>query len=495
MDIDEATRELVVRLNRHVDYGGQWCRKLDSYYHGRQPLAMLPQNILDDCGDRLPTLRVNFCQLAIDAIEERLNISGFRLPGEEPGSSKCWEIWQRNNLDEYSQQAHLDALIHGRAFLLVWGGPDGTPRITVESARLCTVWTMPGNPHRIAGLKRWINEDGRAFCTLFLPNVILKFQSPAKISLDPYLTEAQLFSSYSGYNPFEWWDYSQIPSTGWELRADPIPNPLGVVPLIPLTNRPRLLNWGESELIPCLPLVDAINKLATDMLISSEYFATPRRYATGIEVQTKVDPATGEEVVIDPFSKQKGRNWLAESPDSRFGVFEGATLSNFTDAILSITGQIGALMSLPPHYLGAGPFESSADAIRSSEAPLVSKCRRKQRAFGLGWEECMRLALMIAEGYRRPDLAMLETVWASPETRGIAAEADAAVKEVQMGLPLSQVAEDRLDMSPQQIEQAEDIQQRERADVAAQSIITQGAPPPAWETSREVRRNGEVAQR
>jgi hypothetical protein len=481
-DITQDTRDLLVRLNRMLDYSGQWIRRLDAAYENRQPLTMLPPEVLEACGNRLPELRVGFCQLAVDLIEERLNIEGFRLPDEAPGSSKIWnEIWQPNQLDEYSQQAHLESLIHGNCNLLVWSGADGRPRITVESARQSLVWTMPGNPHRIAGIKRWLHHDGRARCTLFLPDVIYKFESPNRISLDPYLGEAQLFSAYSGYSPYgEWWDFSAIPSTGWILRDDPIPNALGVVPLIPLRNRPRLLSWGSSELIPVLPLVSAVNKLATDMMVASEFHATPRRWVTGIEIQTDA-----EGNAVDPFPGTKGRNWMAENPETRFGMFEGSSMSNFTDAILALTNQIGALMSIPPHLLGVSREPASADAIRSSEIGLVTKVRRKQRALGLGWEECMRLALSILEGYRRPGIQMLETIWSSPESRGVAAEADAAGKLAQMGIPLPQVAED-FGYSPQEIE---------RMDTAAQAtpVFTATGPPPSPEHQREVERSSNGA--
>jgi hypothetical protein len=42
--------------------------------------------------------------------------------------------------------------------------------------------------------------------------------------------------------------------------------------------------FGESEIADMIPLADAVNKLATDMMVTSEYHAMPRRWATGIEV-------------------------------------------------------------------------------------------------------------------------------------------------------------------------------------------------------------------
>lgn len=481
-DRPETVFDLILRLNRHLDYNSAWYRKLDAYYHARQPLAMLPESVREDCGDRLPTLRVNFARLVVDAIEERLDVRGFRMPSaDDEIDALMWLIWEANNLSEWSQLAHLEAMIHGRSYVMVWADADGFPRITVESGRQTVVWQMPGSPHRIAALKRWVDPDGHAYANLFLPNQITKWVSRTKIAMDPYLTEAQLFQTYSGHDPYAWWDWSAIPATGYELRADPIPNPLGAVPVVPLNNRKRLLNWGESELTDVLPLVDAINKLSTDMLVSAEYHATPRRYATGIEITTD---AQGN--VIDPFTKLKGRNWLAESTDTTFGQFPEAKLDGFTTAINALISQIGAMAALPPHYLGIASEPGSADAIRSSEAALVTKCRRRQMQFGGAWEEVMRLALNVLYGYDRVGLSQMETIWRDPETRTIAQAADAAVKMAQIGVPLEQVAED-YGYSPQQIDRMED----------EAPPVTDGPSnlPDAPETTREILRSNDVGTR
>jgi hypothetical protein len=58
-----------------------------------------------------------------------------------------------------------------------------------------------------------------------------------------------------------------------------LPNPLGAVPIVPMVNRGRLLNRsGRSELASIAPIADGINKLATDMMVTSEFF---RRRAGG----------------------------------------------------------------------------------------------------------------------------------------------------------------------------------------------------------------------
>ena len=479
--------DLLIRCNRMLDWQVAQDRRYDLYYHARQPLALLPESVLADCGDRLPDIRVNFARVAVDSVDERLDIAGFKV-AEDKTSQELWEVFQRSDGDEISQLAHLEALIHGRAYIFVWAGPDGRPRITCESSRHCIVFQMPGVSHRIAGLKRWVDHEGHAYATLFTPETITRWKSPNPISLDPYLNPQSIGNPAYGFDSYALYDWSQLPSSGWELREPPRQNPLGVVPIIPLVNRPRLLNpMGESELVDAVPLIDAINLLATDMLISAEYGAQIRRWVTGIEITVDAEGNP-----VDPFSRAPGRNWLAEDPGTRFGQFAEQSLAGYGEAILNLTQQLGAVMGLPAHYLGIAREPASADAIRSSEAPLVRAVQRKQRQFGGAWEEAMRIADVILHGYRRPQLEEMEVVWQDAESRTIAQSADAATKLSQIGIPLPQLAED-LGYSPQEIQKipANEV----LAGVTGNGSRGAPAPPDAPETSREIQRGDEIGNR
>lgn len=54
----------------------------------------------------------------------------------------------------------------------------------------------------------------------------------------------------------------------------------------------------------------------------------------------------------------------------------------------------------------------------------------------------MRLAVLVRDGVQRPGMESLETIWADPETRTVAQAADAAVKELAVGVSREQVLED-----------------------------------------------------
>ncbi len=144
--------------------------------------------------------------------------------------------------------------------------------------------------------------------------------------------------------------------------------------------------------------------------------------------------------------------WIAADPQTSFGQFPEAVLANYVAALDALTQQASAISGLPPAYFGIhGSEVASADAIRSSEATLVSKARRRQRSFGGSWEDAMRLAVLVRDGVQRPGMESLETIWRDPETRTVAQAADAAVKKLAVGVSREQILED-LGYSPVQIE-------------------------------------------
>lgn len=425
-------------------------RALDDYYAGAQPLSFLPPEIQQQTMGRLRPLIVNWPRLVIDSIEERLDVEGFRFGTDKPADQRCWDIWQANNLDEGSQQCHLEALLHARSYVLVWADEidNGQPRISIESSAQMSVVYYPGTTTIAQAVKQWVEGDV-SFMTIYRPAVI-----------ERYMAETSSLTS----------DMS-LTSSAWELREEPISHDLGEVPVVPFVNRPRLSRpFGESELADVIPLADAVNKLATDMMVTSEFSASKRRYATGLEIPLA---GPGQERMQAEVRKAwddatAGKTWLA-GPGVQFGEFQEAALTNFVSAIELLTGHIAALAGLPPHYLGLSSDgnPASADAIRSSEAALVKRAQRKMRVFGGSWERVMRLALRVQNQALPTGAESMETIWGNPETPTVAQRVDAAVKLDQIGMPFRQTLED-LNYTPTQIERIKSMRTQDSlADVAA----------------------------
>ncbi|HVV71981.1 MAG TPA: phage portal protein [Verrucomicrobiae bacterium] len=433
-----APNPQLTRLLRRLAAQQGALRQLDQYYTGTQPLSFLAPELARELGERLRSMVVNWPRIVVDSLEERLDVEGFRLAVDGPADKDLWRIWQANNMDEGSQLVHKDSFVHGLSFALVWDDPDDpeTPKITGESAEQVAVEFKPGTTEVAAAVKHW-REDDLAYANVYQPGLIDKYQ-------------AQLTSGVF------------IPGLGQWQKIGQISHGLGV-PVVPFINRGRLTRpYGESEITDVVPLVDGINKLATDMMVSAEFHAGIRRWVTGLDL----GDGEGADVRASELIRQRwtraaaDKVWAVSDENVRFGQFSEAQLENFIKGIEMFEAQIAAIAGLPPHYVGlmsqANP--ASADAIRSAEASLVKRARRKHRVLGGSWERVLRLALQIIDINHGGDglqvvkqSAAMETIWRSPETPTVAQMVDAAQKLDSIGLPLRQNLE-RLDYTPTQID-------------------------------------------
>ena len=398
----------------------------DEYYEGEHKLAFATSKFRKTFGDLFSEFADNWCGLVVDAPEERLNVEGFRFGVDDDrlqGDTKAWEMWQRNQLDAFSQQGHLEALIWSNASVMVWQ-QDDQAKITVEHPSQVIVAHESGSvSRRSAALKAWTDDfTGDLFVNLYLPDVIWKWRRPASTT------------KLSGAGEFVERDDSQLE------------NPLGVVPIVPLVNKPRLLRPGQSEIRAVVPMQDAVNKLVADMMIASEFQSFRQRWATGIEIPVMYDddgkplPADQQEAAV--WKHAIDRLWYSEDPETTYGEFDVTDLKSFVTGIEMLVQHIASQSKTPPHYFYLSGQFPSGESIKSAETGLVAKVLRKQRFFGEGWEEVMRLGFAIEGDRVRAQDDFAETIWSDAESRTESQHVDAVIKKRSVGIPLKQLWED-----------------------------------------------------
>lgn len=440
--------------------------RLNAHYEGRQPLTYMAPELVAELGSRLRQVVVNWPQLVVDSLEERLDIEGFRMGGSADADEGLWGIWQANNLDQLSPMAHVDAMVMRRAYVSVSprgeadadpsSGVDAdVPLITVESPLQMIAVTDP-RTKRVRAAAKWWSDD---------------FGGDSRVRAAVYLPDST-----------SWWVRD---AKGWILDEDGSPgvneHDLGVVPVVPLVNRPRIVVPGgqavdgSSDLDTIVPLSDAACKLATDMMVTAEFHAMPRRYAIGVARDDFVD-ANGNP--IGSFSRVAGRVWSTEASKQdgvEMGQFPEAQLTNFIQALTHLAQMVSSVSGLAPHYLGmTSDNPASADAIRSSDARQVKRAERKARSFGESWERVMRLALLVRDGRVPGEAAQMETMWRDPSTPTIAQTSDAVVKRFQSGIVPKRQSREDLGYSAVQIERMEE-QDAAEADLASRAF---GINPP-----------------
>jgi hypothetical protein len=429
-------------LSNRLDSAQAEVTTYEDYYAGKHPLLFATSKYREAFGNLFSAFADNWCEIVVDAPVERLHIVGFRFG--EAADEDAWKIWQKNALDSMSVVAHTEAGKCGRAYLLV-DPNEGEPRITVEHPSQVALARDPGDPRkRLAGIKRWLGEDGFLYANIYLPELIEKFKA-------------------------------EVPTTGlatqpdWKATGDGGTNSLGVVSLVPLENKPGLRSGGQSDLKPAIPLQNAINKLCTDMVVASEYGAFRQRVLTGVEVPR--DPETGRPISKAQVESAMSRLWTFENKDAKVYDLPQTDLETFRKAVEMFVMHLAAQTRTPPHYLLGQIVNASGDALVAAEAGLVSKCKSKILFFSDAWEEAMALALQ-ASGRAEVEAAECEALWGDPERTPIDLLAKAATEKQAVGVPRP-VLWRELGYTPAQI-----------ADMEAYNL----AHPPAAQTSAPIMR-------
>jgi hypothetical protein len=418
------------RLAKQLGQDATPLGRLDAYYTGRHPLAFASSRFQEAFGGMFSAFADNWCPLIVDSTRQRLHVTGFRFPladaEQDPakGDRLAWDLWQANYLDADSDVLHTDAMVFGRSYVAVGAGDvsKGEPPalMTVESPlNVIVAVSKDRRRRRLAALRVFQDDDGSNCATLMLPDETW------------YWTQKGTSLSFGGQ---------------WEMRAEPVPQPLGVVPVVPFLNRPRLDPWGFSELIGVIPMQDAVNKLVADMMIASEFVAMPQRWATGLEIMR--DPLTN--AALDPFPAIS-RLLQAEDPGVAFGQFAPGNLDAYVHALELLIQHVASQSATPPHYFYLSGNFPSGESIKSAEAGLVAKAIDRTRTFGESWEEVMRLAFKVIGDDQRAQALDAETIWGDVEVRTESAHVDSTLKKQAIGVPLEQLWED-LGYTPQQIE-------------------------------------------
>lgn len=362
----------------------------------------------------------NWNRLVVDTIEERLDVTGFRMAGQSDVDSRLWEWWQANNLDEESSFAHLDSLIYGRSFVCV-GVRDNdktVPLITVESPESMYVETDP-RTRQVRVAIRFYGDDPYSVdgATLMLPNSTHHFRR-----------------QQGGWTEDE------------SLRN--VHN-LGAVPVATMVNRARIADrMGRSEMVDVMPLTNAACRALTNLQGAQELLAVPQRYIMGLSEKDFKNPDGSRK---SPLEAYMARIWTMSNPDAKAGQFPAASLDNFATAININAKLASSLSGVPLRFFGvvSDVNPSSADAVRADESRLVKRAERKQRLYSGTWETVMALALRIT-GNTDQATTRLETRWRDPSTPTWSASAQAAVQLFQAGLIPKETAWNDLGYSPEQ---------------------------------------------
>jgi hypothetical protein len=453
MSSEQEARMWLARLSQGLIDRQPRYEKLENYVLGNHAVPSGDPRYVKALRELQQKAKTNYIALVTNSPTERMQVQGFRFGDDPdtPADEEANKIWQYNNMDLYSEIAHITAATYSRAYLMVSPPSEGEkyPVITVEDPKCTLVEYDPANQNIIrAGLKMW-NDDisGYAVAVVYLPDSIHYFQG-------------QLANFYLNI------DYDMLKSRladagNWTYFGSEY-NPLGEVPIVPLNWRPGLHGTSMAEAEEGFPIQDRINAEILNRMIISRAQAYKQRWAKGVEIPTNDDGSRKP-----PFDPGADILWVVEDENAQFGEFKEADITMILKAVRDDVGDLAAITKTPPHYLLGEIVNASGDALKAAETGLVSKTKMRMKTAGWTWEKVIKLAFGWMRDTQKQKEILAETIWADPESRSRAELADAVLKETTIGVA-TEIALERLGFTPGQIQRNMQLKKAEELRQQAQ---------------------------
>jgi hypothetical protein len=426
--------------------------KREDYYAGKQPLSFATDEWRKANAARYSGFSDNWTRPVVDAEAERIRHTGIKIGDDASAGRLLWEQWLLNEMEMQSSQGFVTSLVASRSFVIVWGDSQtDEPRISWEHPNSVEIEYDWENPNlRRAALKTWVDENSE-YATLYTPEWVWKFERPRSLSVTERESQAEQ-ARVRGWTAGGWVPRESA-TEPWPLR-----NPIGVVPVVEIKNRPILGGDPISEISGVIPMQDAINLLWAYAFLAADYASMPARVVLGqappkIPILDSNGQKIGEKPV-DLRDLSEKRLLYLTGENAKIDSWEAARLDVFTDTIEVAVGHIAAQTRTPPTYLvtKTGMSNVNGEGLKASEIGLVKKVEEFQTFASPALRELYRLvALAMGDEALARQARLAKIDWANPEIRSDAQLSDSLLKLKAMGYPLEFLMELRGD-SPLEIE-------------------------------------------
>lgn len=380
-----SDQELDVIRELFSEWASKYPKNLERSLYRDMKIRIKPTgNIPQEAIARVEAV-TDWPEKAVTALAERSVFEGFVAPGESQDPFELSAVLDANRFDIELPQAIDSTYTHSCAFITTARGDvqAGEPEVLVmarEALWSVALWDFRRRAVRAAMSITETDDHGEAIrADVFLPGVVISLM--------------------------------RRPSGSWV--SDRRANPLGEVPVEPLTYKPSLARpFGHSRINRAVAnITDRALLAIVRAELSSDFYAAPRMYALG--------------VTEDAFSRGKWRaaidSWFAISKDEdgdtpSVGQFPQMTMQPLNDHYRTIATQFSGATGVPVSNLGiVTDNPPSAEALYADDRRIVSTARTQNRIFGSALKRVAQRIVRLRDGGEvTPDLAQIDVAWANP---------------------------------------------------------------------------------
>jgi len=338
---------------------------LHAYYLGDQPLVYSSSKLKEVFHGLDARFIVNVCAVVVDSVLDRLALRTLQIAASDGADDALQQLREASGLVDDEYGVHQDVCVTGEAFVLAWRNEDtGAIEAFHNDSRLCHAEYDGDNPRKMRFAAKWWNAGGVIRLNLYYPDRI-----------EHYATTREFKDGETPSDKaFEPWGDEPVSANEWN-----------VIPVFHFrSDRQR----PKSQLNDAVTIQDMINKLISDMMLTSEFMAMPQRWVIsqgGIQNLQNNPNAIWDLVASDK-----------DSQPTSAGQFPAADLSNYLVAIDSLLTKLGVITSTPKHFFYAQGGDPSGEALIAMESPLNRKVARLQQTLAPTWRDLGAFLLLLA---------------------------------------------------------------------------------------------------
>jgi len=465
LEIEEA-QAIAQRLSDSLSSRSVEVQKCESYFRGNQPLTYASDEWARFNEQRFADFSDNWCGVVGSSPAERIRLTGISLGDDteivSDNERLLMAAWHANEMDAQSSQGFLHTIVTARSFVMVWPTDDG-PQVTWERADQVIVDYDEDTRDPRFALKTWVHESVQ-YATLYTSSELYKFARP--------LSKLFLRSSLSQ------WQRRDVPGEDW-----PLANPLGMLPVVEVPNRPVLGGEPMSDIAGVIAMQDAINLLWAYLFAAADFASMPARVVMGqeppkIPILDDAGAIIGEKPV-DIEQLTRGRMLWLTGQETSVGQWDSAKLDIFTDVINRCVRHIAAQTRTPVHYIVGEMSNINGETLLAGETGLVKKVEEFHLFASGSMRQVFRLmALALGDAELAEQVRFAQIVWKDPQTYTQAQASDAALKDRQVGFPFSWIAARRYGLTPAEVERLVAIKEAESLSLLSGDLALAFAPKP-----------------
>lgn len=415
------------RLSRDLDAEKPRLEEMRQRYEGNAPLPAGPDGEARRVYEPYwKKARTNFAELVVEAVRERLKVTGFRTAaaGDENGDVVARQQWDDTGGDIVQADVHEFVLSMGRGYTITGLDPDTKkPVTTAEDPRQVITVHDPVFERKVRAALKMFHDD-----ELDRDNAYLYLPGRVRVA---YLDRKARNLTGPRFSPARWaWDQERGGEDGEPfIGADGVEHP-AVVPVVRFRNR-----LGVAEFERHVDILDRLDHQTLQRMVIATMQAFRQRAVKNATLKDKDGNLIdyNELLAADP-----GSVWLLPGAVEMWESGQ-VDLSGILSAEDKDIGKLAAVTRTPLPMLMPGDGAESAEGASFKKEGLVFKAEDLIVRLTEGWKDTKSLMFLFAGDAERADRSQLEVLWAPPERRSLAERADAASKAQDLPWPTRMV--------------------------------------------------------